>query len=65
MVLILQGFAISLTDLEESRLRGINNEMYTNIDIVNVITYIYVCQRAYLTGEMGVTMEYQTYLTTG
>ena len=47
-VLILQGFAISLTDLEESKLYGINNEnlMYTIIDILNEITYMYVCHRA-------------------
>ena len=64
-VLILQGFAISLTDLEESKLCGINNEMYTIIDILNEITYTYVCHRAYQTGEMGVTIGYQTYLTTG
>ena len=45
-VLILQGFSISLTDLEESKLCGINNEMYTIIDILNEITYTYVCHRA-------------------
>ena len=64
-VLILQGFAISLTDLEESKLCGINNEMYTIIDILNEITYTYVCHRAYQTGEIGVTIGYQTYLRTG
>ena len=54
-VLILQEFAISLTDLEESKLYGINNEnlMYTIIDILNEITYTYVCHRAYQTGGNG------------
>ena len=64
-VLILQGFAISLIDLEESKLCGINNEMYMIIDILNEIRYTYVCHMAYQTGEMGVTIGYQTYLTTG
>ena len=59
------GFAISLTDLEEYKLCGINNELYTTIDIFNEITYTYVCHRAYQTGERGVTIEYQTNLTTG
>ena len=63
-VVILQGFAISLTDLEESKLCGINNEKYTIIDIFIEIPYIYVCHRAYQTGKRGVTIEYQTYLTT-
>ena len=65
-VLILQRFAISLTDLEKRKLCGINNEMYTIIDILNKITYTYVCHRAYQTRERGVvTIEYQTYLTAG
>ena len=64
-VVILQWFAISLTDLDESKLCDINNEMYTIIDILNEIRYTYVCHRAYQTGERGVTIEYQTYLTTG
>ena len=64
-VLILQGFSISLTNLDESKLCGINNEMYMIRDILNEITYTYVCHRAYQTGESGVTVEYQTYLTTG
>ena len=63
-VLILQGFAISLTDLDESKLCGSNNEMYTIIVILNEITYTYVCHMAYHTGESRVTIEYQTYLTT-
>ena len=37
-VLILQGFAISLTNHEESKLSGINNKMYTIIDILSEIT---------------------------
>ena len=64
-VLILQWFAISLTDLEKRKLCDINNEMYTIIDIFNEITYTYVCHRAYQTGEWGVIIEYQAYLTTG
>ena len=50
-VLILQGFAISLADLEQSKLCGINNEMYTIIYILNEITYTYVNHRAYQTGK--------------
>ena len=64
-VLILEWFAISLPDLEESKLCGINNEMYTIIDLLNEIAYTYVCHRAYQTGEMDVTIGYQTYITTG
>ena len=43
----------------------VNNEMYTIVDIFNEIIHTYVCHRAHHTGERGVTIEYQTYLTTG
>ena len=58
-VLILQGFAISLSDLDESKLFGIDNEMYKIRDILHEFTYTYVCHRAYQTVERGVTIEYR------
>ena len=64
-VLIVQGSDISLSDLDVSKLCGINYELYTIIDIFNKITCSYVCHCAYQTGERGVTKQYQTYLTTG
>ena len=67
-VLILQGFAISLTDLEESKLYGINNEnlMYTIINILNEITYTYDCHVCHVSDRgNGRSIGYQTYLTTG